>query len=141
LEVPESFTRVFHGPRFGINGTRQLTGVQGRPIIGTIIKPSVGLTPEETAKLVKQLAEAGIDFVKDDELMADPPHSPFEKRVDAVMRVVNEHADRSGKKVMYAFNVSGEIDQMLRHYAYVRGAGGTAVMVSMNSVGVSGVKK
>jgi ribulose-bisphosphate carboxylase large chain len=141
LEVPESFARVFPGPRFGINGTRQLTGVQSRPIIGTIIKPSIGLTPEETAKLVKQLAEAGIDFVKDDELMANPPHSPFEKRVAAVMRVINDHADRTGKKVMYAFNVSGEIDEMLRHYERVQTVGGTGVMVSLNSVGLAGVKK
>jgi ribulose-bisphosphate carboxylase large chain len=141
LEVPESFTRVFPGPRFGINGTRQLTAVQGRPLIGTIIKPSVGLAPEQTAKLVKQLAEAGIDFIKDDELMANPPHSPFEKRVAAVMRVINDHADRTGKKVMYTFNVSGEIDEMLRHYQRVQSVGGTGVMVSLNSVGLAGVKQ
>jgi len=44
--------------------------------------------------------------------MADPPHSPFDARVDAVMRVINDHADRTGKKVMYAFNVSDELDAM-----------------------------
>jgi ribulose-bisphosphate carboxylase large chain len=141
LDVPELFARAFAGPRFGIEGTRQLTGVQGRPFMGTIIKPSVGLTPDETAKLVKLLVEAGIDFVKDDELMANPPHSPFEKRVAAVMRVINDHADRTGKKLMYAFNVSGEMDEMLRHYERVRAVGGTGVMVSLNSVGLAGVKK
>ena len=62
--------------------------VEGRPLIGTIIKPSIGLTPQQTAALVKTLAEAGIDFIKDDELMANPPHSPFDERVDAVMRVI-----------------------------------------------------
>ncbi|HEY7088794.1 MAG TPA: ribulose-bisphosphate carboxylase large subunit family protein [Tepidisphaeraceae bacterium] len=141
LELPESFGQAFRGPKFGIEGTRRLTGVQGRPIIGTIIKPSIGLTPQQTADLVSQLAAAGIDFIKDDELMANPPHSPFDQRVDAVMRVINEHADRTGKKVMYAFNVSDEIDAMLRHYEKLRASGGTAVMVSMNSVGLSGVKK
>jgi ribulose-bisphosphate carboxylase large chain len=69
LDVPASFAERFKGPRFGIEGTRKLTGVRDRPIIGTIIKPSVGLTPQQTAELVKRLAEAGIDFVKDDELM------------------------------------------------------------------------
>src|SRR5205085_10714487 len=141
LEVPESFAKAFRGPKFGIEGTRKLTGVQGLPIIGTIIKPSVGLSPDQTAQIVHQLVTAGIDFVKDDELMANPPHSPFAKRVDAVMRVIDDHADRTGKKVMYAFNVSGEIDPMLRHYDNVRAAGGTAVMVSMNNVGLAGVKK
>ena len=141
LGLPPSFARHFRGPKFGVAGTRRLTGVSGRPLIGTIIKPSIGLTPQQTAQLVKTLAKAGIDFVKDDELMANPPHSPFDKRVEAVMRVVNTHADRTGKKVMYAFNISDELDPMLRHYEKVVSSGGTAAMVSLNSVGLAGVKK
>ena len=141
VEFPPSFAQMFIGPRFGIDGTRRLTSVRDRPIIGTIIKPSIGLAPEQTAALVKTLAEAGIDFVKDDELMGDPPHSRFDKRVDAVMRVINDHADRTGKKVMYAFNISDEHDAMQRHYDQVRAAGGTAVMVSLNAVGLTGVKR
>ena len=46
------------------------------PLIGTIIKPSVGFGPEETAALTKTLCEAGIDFIKDDELQSDGPHCP-----------------------------------------------------------------
>jgi ribulose-bisphosphate carboxylase large chain len=142
LEVPASFAGHFAGPRFGIEGTRRLTGAEaGRPLIGTIVKPSVGMTPEQTAELVRKLCAAGIDFIKDDELMADPPHSPFDARVDAVMRVVNDHAERTGKKVMYAFNVSDEIDAMLRHYEKIVAGGGTGAMVSLNSVGPAGVKK
>ena len=101
----------------------------------------MGLSPEATAELVARLAESGVDFVKDDELMADPPHSRFDDRVAAVMRVVNEHAERTGKKIMYAFNVSDELDAMLGHYQTAVEAGGTAVMVSVNSVGLAGVKK
>src|ERR1700677_4855365 len=52
LEFPESYVKAFTGPRFGIAGTRELSGVRGRPLIGTIIKPSIGLSPEDTAKLV-----------------------------------------------------------------------------------------
>lgn len=136
LELPAEFAKAYPGPQFGVEGTRRLAGVQGRPIIGTIIKPSVGLSPEETARLVKTLAEAGLDFVKDDELMADPPHAPLAERVKAVMRVVNAHADRTGKKVMVAFNISGEIDDMARHHDTVLAAGGTCVMASLNSVGL-----
>src|SRR5207253_2983337 len=61
--------------------------------------------------------------------------------VDAVMRVINDHAGRAGKKIMYAFNISDDVDAMLRHYEHVRRAGGTAVMISLNSVGIAGVKK
>jgi len=141
LDVPDSFAQHFRGPKFGIAGTRKLTGVEGRPMIGTIVKPSVGLTPDQTAAMVKQLAEAEIDFIKDDELMANPPHSPFDRRVDAVMAVINDLAERVGKKVMYAFNISDDLDLMLRHSDKVRQAGGTCLMLSLNSVGLSAVKK
>jgi ribulose-bisphosphate carboxylase large chain len=99
------------------------------------------MTPGQTAALVKALAEAGIDFIKDDELLSASANSPFEERVDAIMRVINEHADRTGKRVMYAFNISAEIDTMLRRYEYIVAAGGTCAMVSLNSVGLSGAKK
>ena len=141
LEFPPSFAQHFRGPKFGVAGCRQLTGAQNRPLIGTIIKPSIGMTPQQTAELVKILCEAGIDFIKDDELMANPPHSPFSERVDAIMRVINAHADRTGKKVMYAFNVSDELDAMQRHYEKIISAGGTCAMISINSVGLAGAKK
>jgi ribulose-bisphosphate carboxylase large chain len=139
LEIPDAFAAAYPGPQFGIEGTRRLTGVYDRPLIGTIVKPSVGLSPAQTAELVRELAEADIDFIKDDELMADPPHSPLEERVAAIMRVIDEHADRTGKKVMYAFNITAEIDAMLRHHDAVLKAGGTCVMVSLNSVGYPAV--
>jgi ribulose-bisphosphate carboxylase large chain len=139
LELPRAFADAYPGPQFGVRGTRALAGVEGRPIIGTIIKPSVGLSPDETAALVRTLADAGLDFIKDDELMANPPHSPLARRVEAVMRAINAHADRTGKKPMYAFNITDEVDTMLRHHDAVLDAGGTCVMVSLNSVGLPGV--
>jgi ribulose-bisphosphate carboxylase large chain len=139
LEFPAALAANFPGPQFGIEGTRRLTGVYDRPIIGTIVKPSIGLTPAATADLVGTLGEAGIDFVKDDELMANPPHSPLAERVKAVMHVVNELADRTGRKVMFAFNISDQLDRMLEHHDTVVAAGGSCVMVSINSVGIAAV--
>ena len=141
FEVPESFARVYPGPRFGVEGTRRLTGVASGPMIGTIIKPSIGLSPQQTAQLVSELAVAGIDFIKDDELMANPPHSPFDQRVEAVMAAISHFANRTGKKVMYAFNITDEIDAMLRNYQKLVSAGATCAMISLNSIGLAGVKK
>lgn len=141
IELPDSYAKVFNGPRFGIDGCRKLTGVYDRPLIGTIIKPSIGLSPEQTAALVKTLAEAGIDFIKDDELLSSSANSPFAKRVDAVMKVINDYADKTGKQVMYAFNISDEIDTMQQHYEKIVKSGGTCAMISLNSVGISATKK
>ncbi|MEM5318419.1 ribulose-bisphosphate carboxylase large subunit family protein [Paraburkholderia sp. JHI869] len=139
LRLPPSFAAAYPGPAFGIEGTRRLAGVGRGPLIGTIIKPSVGLSPEETAQQVRELVAGGIDFIKDDELQGDGPHCPFDDRVRAVMRVVNEHADRTGKKVMVAFNLTGDLDQMKRRHDLVLAQGGTCVMAVLNSVGLVGL--
>lgn len=141
IELPASFGAHFRGPALGIDGCRKLTGVQTRPLIGTIIKPSIGLTTDQTATMVKTLAEAGIDFIKDDELLSSSGNSSFNDRVDAVMKVVNTHADRTGKKVMFAFNISGEMDEMLARYEKIVKRGGTCAMISINSIGLSAAKK
>lgn len=140
LRLPEDYAARFAGPGFGVAGTRRLADVSHGPLIGTIIKPSVGLSPADTASIVDTLCAAGIDFIKDDELMADPPHSPLAERIKHIMTVIERHADRLGRKVMYAFNVSGSVDHMRRSHDLVLRAGGTCVMASMNWVGVSGVE-
>jgi ribulose-bisphosphate carboxylase large chain len=88
---PPIFIEHYWGPQFAVSGTRAFTGVFGRPLIGTIIKPSVGMTPEATAAQVAALVEANIDFIKDDELQSDGPHCPFEQRIAAVQEVINRH--------------------------------------------------
>ena len=139
LELPPAFAERYRGPRFGVAGTRRLCNVYHRPVIGTIVKPSVGLSPEATAEIVRQLAGGGIDFIKDDELQSDGPHCPFEARFEAVMRVLRDHASRTGKMVMYAANITGEIDEMLRRHDRVVSGGGTCVMVSIHGVGLAAV--
>jgi ribulose-bisphosphate carboxylase large chain len=139
IRLPPEFAIAYPGPQFGVAGTRRLAGVKGRPLIGTIIKPSVGLSPKDTAALVEDLCRAGIDFIKDDELQSDGPACPFEERVEAVMRVINNHAQRSGKKVMYAFNLTGELEQMRRRHDTLLKNDATCLMASLNSVGLVGM--
>lgn len=139
LELPQELVEQLPGPGFGVEGTRRLAGVSDGPLIGTIVKPSIGFSPEDYATRVQALAEAGLDFIKDDELMADPPHCPLVERVNAVMPVLKEHAQRTGKMVMYAFNITADCDQMRAYHDHVLRSGGTCVMVTLNTVGSAGV--
>lgn len=139
LRLPAAFADAYPGPAFGIEGTRRLAGVERGPLIGTIIKPSVGLSPAETARQARELIHGGIDFIKDDELQSDGAHCPFDERVRAVMRVVNEAAQRTGRKAMVAFNITGDLDQMRRRHDLVLAEGGNCVMVCLNSVGLVGM--
>ncbi|MFM0073991.1 ribulose-bisphosphate carboxylase large subunit family protein [Paraburkholderia sediminicola] len=140
LRLPASYRARFELPRHGVAGTRALTHVAGRPIIGTIIKPNVGLSAEETAALVRELCEAGVDFIKDDEVCANPAHAPLAERVRAVMKEVRNYRERSGRPVMVAFNITDDLDAMCRHAELVEQEGGSCVMASINWCGFSAIQ-
>ncbi|MRH41248.1 ribulose 1,5-bisphosphate carboxylase [Aquibacillus halophilus] len=139
IDLPIDFTENYLGPQFGIEGTRSLTGVTERPIIGTIIKPNIGLKPEELRPLVRELALAGIDFIKDDEINGNPPFAPLKDRIKVVMEEIERAADITGKKTMYAFNITDDIENLHHNHDLVVEAGGNCVMVSINSIGYSGL--
>jgi len=140
MAVPAAYRARFDAPRQGVAGTRRLTGVERGPLVGSIIKPNVGLSAEETGELVGTLCAAGLDFIKDDEICADPVHAPLAQRVPAVMDRVRRHQDRTGKHVMVAFNITDETDAMRRHAELVEREGGSCVMVSLNWCGFSAVQ-
>ncbi|MDZ4696854.1 MAG: 3-oxo-isoapionate-4-phosphate decarboxylase OiaX [Deltaproteobacteria bacterium] len=140
LQLPPEFVAAHPGPQFGIEGTRQLTGVRGRPLIGTIIKPNLGLSPSDIAAITRELVDAGVDFIKDDEKMMNPGYAPLADRVAAVMPVLKDHEQRTGRRVMYAFGLSSaDPDLMLRHHDLIADAGGTGALVNINSVGFAGM--
>ena len=140
MKLPEAFRDAHPGPQFGIAGSRRLTGVEGRPIIGTIVKPALGLRPHETAELVGELIESGVDFIKDDEKLMSPAYSPLKERVAAIMPRILDHEQKTGKKVMYAFGIShADPDEMMRNHDLVLEAGGNCAVVNINSVGFGGM--
>jgi ribulose-bisphosphate carboxylase large chain len=140
VALPAEFRARFERPVHGVAGTRQITGVHGRPLIGTIIKPNVGLSAVETAALVARLCEAGVDFIKDDECSGDGEHAPITERILAVMAEIRRWHDQTGKHVMMAFNVTDEHDAMCHHADLVEREGGACVMVSLNWAGFSSVQ-
>ncbi|VVE37131.1 Ribulose bisphosphate carboxylase-like protein 2 [Pandoraea capi] len=140
IALPSAYRKQFEFPRCGIAGTREATGVARGALVGTILKPNVGMSAQDTAALVARLCVAGVDFIKDDEVCANPVHAPLALRVPAVMAAVRAHRERTGKQVMVAFNITDETEAMLRHADLVRREGGNCVMVSLNWCGFSAVQ-
>jgi ribulose 1,5-bisphosphate carboxylase large subunit-like protein len=140
MKLPDEYRAAHPGPQFGVAGSRRLTGVEGRPIIGTIVKPALGLRPHETAEMVSELIDAGVDFIKDDEKLMSPAYSPLSERVKAIMPLVLDCEQKTGKKVMYAFGIShADPDEMMRNHDLVAKAGGNCAVVNINSVGFGGM--
>ena len=138
LEWPDELVAaVGGGPRFGLDGVRAwLEAPPGRPLLGGIVKPSLGLSPAEVAATAAALARGGCDFVKDDELLADPDWCPLLERV----RRVAEALAALGRPVMYAANVSGPIDTLLDRAAAAVAAGAGAIMVNAFATGIDAVR-
>ncbi|WP_159591727.1 RuBisCO large subunit C-terminal-like domain-containing protein [Chelativorans xinjiangense] len=140
IALPQTYRDRFERPPLGVSGTRRRLGIGDRPLFGTIIKPNVGMAASEIADLVGLLCEAGVDFIKDDEVCADPDHAPLAERVPAVMRRVRAYRQATGRDVMVAFNITDETDAMRRHAAMVEGEGGSCIMASLNWCGLAALQ-
>ncbi len=113
LFIGKNLLKHFKGPKFGVEGIRELTGVQDRPLSLHIIKPKMGMTPEQTANQVRQTFEGGADMCKDDEMCADVFNCTTEDRLKAVMDVIKAKEDQTGKKMIYLCSITDEPAKMM----------------------------
>jgi ribulose-bisphosphate carboxylase large chain len=135
VELPDEAFDWLPGPRAGLTGLRGLTGAVGRPVLATALKP-MGLRPAELGSLCGSFARAGIDLVKDDHGLADHPFCPFEARVEACLRAVEDAARDTGRRALYVPNLTGTPERVMRQLAFARQAGADAVMISPMVVGL-----
>jgi ribulose-bisphosphate carboxylase large chain len=136
IALPEDFVAAHPGPAFGIEGTRKLiSDVQG-VMVGTIVKPNVGLSEEEFRLVVRDLALASIDLIKDDELMTDPAYLPLERRVAVATEEIRAAEQVTGHSTMYAFNITGDLAGLRKRHDLVVEAGGRCVMLNIPVMGL-----
>lgn len=140
LEFPDSFLKEFKGPKFGVQGVRDLLGVYDRPLLNNMIKPCTGLDPEKTAELAYEAARGGVDIIKDDELVCNPPHCPLEARVKAVMPAVKKADEEKGEKTLYAFNITDRTEKLKENAMTVLENGGNCLMVNYNTIGLDAAR-
>jgi ribulose-bisphosphate carboxylase large chain len=136
IELPVEFIDAHPGPAFGVEGTRKLIGGSNGAFIGTIVKPNVGLSEPEYRQTIRELACAGIDLIKDDELMSDPEYLPLETRVRVAMEEIRDAEQMTGQRTMYAFNITGDLAGLRHRHDVVVKAGGTCVMLNVPVMGL-----
>ena len=131
--IGKNLLKKFKGPKFGVDGIRKLTGVKKRPLSLHIIKPKMGMTPEQTANQVYQTAIGGADMCKDDEMLADAYNNTMEQRLPLVMEAINRAAEKTGKKMVYMCSITDESQKMLdkAYRAIELGANGLLVTYSV----------
>jgi 2,3-diketo-5-methylthiopentyl-1-phosphate enolase len=108
ITFPDEWKRQFPGPRFGIDGIRQKVHVYDRPLLMSIFKGIIGRDIAYLTEQLKQQALGGVDLVKDDEILFDSDSLPFEKRITAGKAALNEVYEQTGKRTLYAVNLTGK---------------------------------
>lgn len=136
LTLPDEFVAAHPGPAFGVPGTRRLLGGAEGVLVGTIVKPNVGLAEDDFRLVVRELARASIDLIKDDELMTDPAYLPLATRVRVATEEIAAAQDVTGHPTMYAFNITGDLAGLRERHDTVVRAGGRCVMLSIPVMGL-----
>ncbi len=138
--MPKKYLTSLPGPAFGIAGIRKYLNIYNRPIIGSIIKPKVGLSAKEQARLSFVIWKNGVDLVKDDENLTNLVFNKFEDRAKAVLAVQKEIEETTGKKKLYLCNVThSDLDIMLERANLIHSLGGYYLMMDVVTTGFAAV--
>lgn len=141
LDIPEDYAKTFPGPAFGIDGVRKAINAEAtRPLVGTIIKPKLGLNSERHAQVAYEAWSGGLDFVKDDENLSNQTFNRFESRIALTLEKADLVYEETGRKVLYAANITAPADVMLERAEYVKAQGGLCIMMDVFTAGFSAVQ-
>jgi ribulose-bisphosphate carboxylase large chain len=133
LDFPEEVKRAFLGPKFGIQKIREFTGVHDKPLLGGIIKPKTGITPQVLLEMVKELVEGGVNFIKEDEILSNPSFCTIEERVPLIMNYINN----CGRNVVYCVCINADFPYVIDRVKKVHELGGNGVHINFwNGLGV-----
>lgn len=140
LKFSKKFLSHFKGPRYGINRLYEYFGIQKRPVVLNMIKPCLGYTPAEGAKIFKEIASGGVDIIKDDELFADTSYSPVIERVKSYTKAAREVQEETGHLTMYCVNITDRQDKMTEHAHRAVEAGAGALLVNFVATGLGALQ-
>jgi ribulose-bisphosphate carboxylase large chain len=140
ISLSKELVQSFKGPRYGIAGIRKLVNVYDRPLVGTIIKPKLGLKTVDHAKVAYDAWAGGCDVVKDDENLSSQRFNPFEERVLATLEMRDRAEEETGEKKVYMVNVTAETEEMLKRAQFVVDHGGRYLMIDILTCGFSALQ-
>ena len=140
ISFPKNIVEKYKGPKHGIRGIRKLTKVNDRPLLGTIVKPKVGLNEKEHAKVCGEAWRGGLDIVKDDENLTSMTFNKFEDRIIETLKIRDKVENEIGEKKMYMPNITAPLTTMKKRADFVIDNGGEYVMLDIVTIGFSALQ-
>jgi len=131
LEIPATIKeKYFMKPKNGITGVRDYTNCHNKPILGGIVKPKTGITPDVLLKMVTEMVEGGVNFIKEDEILSNPSFCKIEDRVPLIMNYLNQRVVEGKDPVIYAVCINADSPYLLERVKKVYELGGNAVHIN-----------
>ncbi len=140
IRFPKQLIKSFPGPAFGISGIRKLLKVKDRPLVGTIVKPKVGLNPEQHARVAYSAWMGGCDIVKDDENLTSMSFNKFEERLTETLKKRDRAEELTDEKKIYMPNITAECSEMIKRAHFVQENGGEYIMIDILTAGFSALQ-
>ena len=122
--------KYFMKPKHGIDGVRKYTNTYDKPLLGGIIKPKTGITPDILLKMVKELVEGGVNFIKEDEILSNPSFCRIDERVPLIMNYLASREMLGYNHVVYAVCINADSPYLLERVKRVYELGGNGVHVN-----------
>jgi len=118
---PPTLLEQHDGPSYTLAQMKEYLDIGDRPVLGTIVKPKIGLKPQEFSQVCYEFWSGGGDFVKFDEPQADQVFCPFEEVVKEISEVMEKVEQETGKKKVMSINVSSaDFDTTIKRCDYVK---------------------
>lgn len=140
VSFPKSILKGFKGPRYGTKGVRKFMKVKNRPLIGTIVKPKLGLNTRHHAQSAYEAWIGGCDLVKDDENLSSQKFNTFERRLAKTLEMADKAQSETGERKGYMINVTAETEEMLKRAQLAQDMGSKYIMVDIVTSGWSAVQ-
>jgi ribulose-bisphosphate carboxylase large chain len=140
IKFPRAIVKSFKGPKYGITGVRKILKIKDRPLVGTIIKPKLGLGADDHAHVAYDSWVGGCDIVKDDENLTNQRFNPFGERVIKTLKMRDRAECETGDKKVYMPNVTADTEEMINRAELVKENGGEYAMVDVVTAGFSGLQ-
>jgi len=140
IKIPKEILNSFSGPKYGIEGIRKMMKVKDRPLLGTIVKPKLGLNTYDHAKVAYDAWIGGCDLVKSDENLASQKFNVFEERVARTLEKSHNAEEETGERKGYLENVTAETKEMIKRAQLIEELGGKFAMVDVITEGFGAVQ-
>ena len=108
--MPPEYLRLYDGPSTDISSLWRVLNrpvVDGGFIVGTIIKPKLGLRPQPFAKAAYDFWMGG-DFIKNDEPQGNQLFAPLKETIIAVADALRRAQDDSGQPKLFSANITAD---------------------------------